>query len=110
MDRVYNKLVRDKIPEIIKAKGEEPITRELALDEYKLALENKLKEECQEVLSASGEERIEEIADALEVLKALAKIEGATLEDVIAVADKKNTKRGAFGKRIFLEKVISSKQ
>ena len=67
-------------------------------------------QECQEVLLASGEERIEEIADALEVLKALAKIEGATLEDVITVADKKNTKRGAFGKRIFLEKVISSKQ
>ena len=110
MDRVYNKLVRDKIPEIIKAKGEEPITRELSLDEYKLALENKLKEECQEVLLASGEERIEEIADALEVLKALAKTEGATLEDVIAVADKKNTERGAFDKRIFLEKVISSKQ
>ena len=110
MDRVYNKLVRDKIPEIIKTKGEEPITRELSLEEYKLALENKLKEECQEVFLASGKERIEEIADALEVLKALAKTEGATLEDVIAVADKKNTERGAFDKRIFLEKVISSKQ
>ena len=106
MDRIYNKLVRDKIPEIIKAKGEEPITKELALDEYKLALETKLKEECQEVITASGEERIEEIADALEVLKALAKLEGATLNDVIAVADKKSTKRGAFEKRIFLEKVI----
>ena len=109
MDRVYNKLVRDKIPEIIKAKGEEPITRELDLNEYKLALETKLKEECQEVITASGEERIEEIADSLEVLKALAKLEGATLEDVIVVADRKNAKRGDFEKRIFLEKVISDK-
>lgn len=109
MERVYNKLVRDNIPEIIKAKGEEPITRELDLNEYKHALETKLKEECQEVITASGDERIEEIADALEVLKALAKLEGATLEDVIVVADRKNAKRGAFEKRIFLEKVISDK-
>lgn len=109
MDRVYNKLVRDKIPEIIKAKDEEPIIRELSLDEYKLALEAKLKEECQEVISASGKERIEEIADALEVLKALAKLESATLEEVIDIATQKSAKRGAFEKRIFLEKVISSK-
>lgn len=109
MDRIYNKLVRDKIPEIIKAKSEEPVTKELSLDEYKLALEIKLKEECQEVIAAGGEDRIEEIADALEVLKALAKLENASLEDVIAVADKKSASRGAFEKRIFLEKVISSK-
>lgn len=109
MDRVYKKLVRDKIPEIIKANGEEPVTRELNLNEYKIALETKLKEECQEVLNASGEERINEIADVLEVLRALAKLENATLNDVIVIADKKNDKRGVFEKRIFLEKVISSK-
>lgn len=109
MDRIYNKLVRDKIPEIIKEQGEKPITRELSLDDYKVALETKLKEECQEVLLANGDERIEEIADVLEVLKALAKLENATLEDVISLADKKSFKRGAFEKRIFLEKVISDK-
>lgn len=107
MERIYNKLVRDKIPEIIKEKGENPITRELELNEYKLALEQKLQEECHEVITANGEERIEELADTLEVLRALAKLENATLDDVIAVADKKSTKRGAFEKRIFLEKVIS---
>lgn len=79
------------------------------LSEYKFALETKLKEECQEVISASGEERIEEIADVIEVLKALAKLEGANLENVLDVAEKKNLKRGAFEKRIFLEKVIPSK-
>lgn len=109
MERAYNKLVRDKIPEIIISNGEQPITKQLDLHGYKLALETKLKEECQEVITASGEERIEEIADALEILKALAKLEGATLEDVIVVADRKNAKRGAFEKRIFLEKVISDK-
>lgn len=107
MERIYNKLVRDKIPEIIKEKGENPITRELELDEYKLALEQKLQEECHEVITASGEERVEELADTLEVLRALAILENATLDDVIAVADKKSAKRGAFEKRIFLEKVIS---
>lgn len=109
MDRVYNKLVRDKIPEIIKANNEEPIIRELDINEYKLALETKLKEECQEVLNASGEERINEISDVLEVLRALAKLENATLNDVIAIAGKKKDERGAFEKRIFLEKVVSSK-
>ncbi|MBQ7467099.1 MAG: nucleoside triphosphate pyrophosphohydrolase [Clostridia bacterium] len=109
MERVYNKLVRDKIPEIIKSKGERPIVKELYFSEYKLALEKKLNEECQEVIGASGTERVEEIADVLEVLRALAKLEGFSLKQVISVADEKNAKRGAFEKRIFLEKVISDK-
>ncbi len=108
MDRVYNKLVRDKIPEIIKAKGEKPIVRVLIIDEYKHSLENKLKEECNEVLAANGQERIEELADVLEVLMALAKLEGASLDNVCAVANKKTEKRGAFDERIFLERVIES--
>lgn len=109
MERVYKKLVRDKIPEIIKAKNEEPVVRTLADDEYRTELEKKLKEECEEVITAVGSERIEELADVLEVLRALAKLENATLEDIIAVADKKAEKRGAFDKKIFLEKVIPAK-
>lgn len=108
MDRVYNKLVRDKIPEIIKAKGEKPVTRMLNLDEYKHSLETKLKEECNEVITADGQERIEELADVLEVLMALAKLEGASLDNVLAIANKKAEKRGAFNERIFLERVIES--
>ncbi len=42
----------------------------------------------------------------LEVIKALAKLENKTIQDVIEIADKKNEKRGAFEKKIFLEKVI----
>ena len=108
MERVYNKLVRDNIPDIIKNKGEEPVIRILDDDEYKIELEKKLYEEYQEVISASGADRLEELADMLEVIRALAKLENYDLNDIIKIADEKNTKRGAFEDRVFLEKVIVS--
>lgn len=105
MEKVYNKLVRDKIPEIIVGNGGEPFTRILDEDEYKVELETKLMEEYNEVLLATGEERVEELADMLEVISSLAKLEGKSLEEVIEVKNKKCDKRGGFEKRIFLEKV-----
>ena len=57
MEKIYNKLVRDKIPEIIVGNGGEPFTRILDEDEYKVELETKLMEEYNEVLLATGEER-----------------------------------------------------
>ena len=108
MVKIYNKLVRDNIPNIIESKGETPITRILNDDEYKIELEKKLNEEYQEVLNASGNERIEELADMIEVIKYLAKTENATLDEVIAVANEKSSKRGAFNDKIFLEKVIEN--
>jgi len=106
MERIYNKLVRDKIPNIIKEKKETPVVKILDDDEYKEALEKKLYEEYQEVKEASGEDRIEELADMLEIIKALAKLENKTLDNVIEIANKKVDKRGAFEEKIFLEKVI----
>ena len=105
MERYYNKLVRDNIPEIIKSNGEKPVIRILNDNEYKTELEKKLNEEYQEVLNAKGEERIEELADMIEVIKYLAKIENSTLDEVIAIANKKNAKNGAFNNKVFLEKV-----
>ena len=105
MERYYNKLVRDNIPEIIKSNGEKPIIRILNDNEYKTELEKKLNEEYQEVLNAKGEERIEELADMIEIIKYLAKIENSTLDEVIAIANKKNAKNGAFNNKVFLEKV-----
>lgn len=102
----YNKLVRDKIPKIIISKGEKPITRILTEVEYKKELEKKLLEECNEVINAlESTERAEELADCLEVITALAKIEGKNLEDIIMIANDKNIKRGSFDNRIFLETV-----
>lgn len=108
MERVYNKLVRDKIPNIIKEKGETPVVRILDEIEYKKELEKKLYEEYKEVIESSGDDRVEELADMLEVIRALANLENKHLNDIISVADKKNEKRGAFDEKIFLEKVIES--
>ena len=83
MEKVYNKLVRDNIPNIIKSNGEIPIIRILDNDEYKKELENKLYEEYQEVLNSSEDDRIEELADMLEIIKALANLENKTLNDVM---------------------------
>ena len=106
MERIYNKLVRDKIPNIIKDKKETPVVRISDDKEYKYELEKKLYEDYKEVIEASGEDRVEELADMLEIIKALAKLENKTLDDVIEIANKKVDKRGAFEEKIFLEKVI----
>ena len=95
MEHIYNKLVRNKIPKIIGRNGEKPVTRVLSDEEYKIELKKTLLEEC-----------IEELADMLEVLISLAKVEDRTLEDIIEIANKKKEKRGGFDKKIFLEKVI----
>lgn len=90
MERVYNKLVRDKIPDIIKKNNEECIITTL-----------------NEVLESSGTSRIEELADMIEVITSLAKLEGKTLNDVIEASSKKKEKRGGFDNKIFLLKVTT---
>ena len=109
MERVYNKLVRDKIPEIIRDKGEDPIIRVLNDEEYKTSLEEKLFEEYKEVIESSEEARLEELADMIEVIISLAESQNSSLEKVIELADKKREKRGGFKDKIFLEKVIEKK-
>ncbi len=106
MERVYNKLVRDNIPNIIESKGETPVTRILDDTEYKKELEKKLYEEYKEVIEANGDDRVEELADMIEVISALAKLENKDLSEVITISTKKSEERGAFNDKIFLEKVI----
>lgn len=102
---MYHKLVRDKIPKIIEENGEIPVTRILSDENYLLELERKLTEEHNEVLAASGDDRLEELADLLEVMVALAKIDNKTLEDIIDKRNEKRAKRGGFDNKIFLEDV-----
>lgn len=101
----YNKLVRDRIPEIIEGNGEQPITRILNDEEYRTELIKKLNEEYDEVVAASDEEVIEELADMLEVMESIAKLQNKTLDDIILVKENKKNKRGGFSKKLFLEGV-----
>ena len=95
---VYNKLVRDKIPELIQAQGEHPHIRVLNDEEYREHLHSKLEEEVQEFLR---DRNLEELADILEVVYALADEFGGR-EDLIRVYETKHEARGGFRDRIFL--------
>lgn len=105
MEKKYNKLVRDRIPEIIIKNGGNPKIKVLDDEGYKNALEVKLLEEYKEVLAATGNDRIEELADMLEVMLGLAKLEDKDIDDIISAMEIKKEKRGAFVKKLFLEKV-----
>lgn len=96
---VYNKLVRDKIPEIIRNQGETPYTRVLEGPEYQRCLEAKLNEEVGEYLR---DKNAEELADILEVVFALAEAEGCTREALMEIYREKHDERGGFENRIFL--------
>ncbi len=103
--RVYNKLVRDRIPEIILKDNELPSTRILNDEEYVQELNKKLQEEVNEYLEA---ENIEEMVDILEVIRAILEAKGVTYDEIEEKRIKKATKRGAFKEKIFLEKVIQN--
>ncbi len=99
MKKVYNKLVRDKIPEIIEAAGEKPVTRILGNKEYLQSLVAKLSEEYDEFKEVLN---IEELADLQEVIFALADVI-ASREELEKVRVEKAAKRGTFKNKIFLE-------
>lgn len=99
----HNKLVRDKIPEIITSSGKQAVTRVLSDEEYLTELDRKLNEECTEYQS---DKSIEEMADMLEVLYAIAEARGYSIEELEQVRAEKAEKRGGFSERVFLENVI----
>lgn len=102
MITVYNKLVRNHIPDIIEQSGKKATYRTLSYDEFQQALKAKLVEEATELLNAkTPEEELEELVDIYEVLGFLTHNKEAVFE---TMAEKRNTK-GWFNKRIFLESV-----
>lgn len=108
MEKVMNKLVRDKIPDIISANGEVAVTRVLSDSEYKVELYKKLIEEANEVVSSNNKEELtEELADLSEVVRSILLLNNITSDEVETTRSKKYDKRGGFEKRIFLEKTIS---
>ncbi|ETI69439.1 nucleoside triphosphate pyrophosphohydrolase [Neobacillus vireti] len=103
---VYNKLVRDRIPEVIESTGKKFSTRILANQEYITELKNKSFEELEEYVQAENDkDAIEELADLLEIIHALAECHGATIETVEVVRQLKAEKRGGFKEKIFLIEV-----
>lgn len=99
----YNKLVRDKIPEIIDASCKTCRIEVLSDDEYLKMLDAKLDEELAEY---HKDQNIEELADLIEVIYAVAKARGYTLEELEQVRAEKAAKRGGFEKRILLKEVV----
>lgn len=96
----YNKLVRDKIPEVIRAKGETPIFHVADEAEYWAKLKAKLAEETGEFVC---DENINEIADVLEVLDAIIAYKKFDRAEIEEVKRKKFEERGGFTERIILD-------
>mgnify|MGYP003191283125 CR=1 FL=1 len=105
MKHIYNKLVRDRIPEIIENDHKTCVTRTLNDEEYLKCLKSKLLEECHEVIDAEGEDIKKEIADVLEALENTLHIDH---QEVLSIKQKKAHSNGAFDKKIYLEYVEDS--
>lgn len=98
--KIYNKLVRDKIPEIIKSEGREVKAKILNDEEYKKELNKKLQEEVKEYLEDNN---AQELADIVEVVYGILNSMDITIEEFEKIRKEKAKKRGAFNKKIFLE-------
>ncbi|MEW1694175.1 nucleoside triphosphate pyrophosphohydrolase [Streptomyces sp. NPDC093249] len=102
MDRhsAHGKLVRDRIPQIIRDAGEDPVTYEAGTEEYQSRLRDKLGEEVAEFLAADEESAPEELADVLEVVRALAGELGVGPDQLEKLREAKAEERGGFADRI----------
>ena len=101
--KIYNKLVRDNIEEIMINNGAKPVTRILSNEEYLTELNKKLLEEINEYLES---EEVEELADIKEVFIAILEAKQISNETLEEIRLNKVKKRGAFKKRLFLEKEL----
>jgi len=104
---VHNKLIRDKIPEIITASGGQCEVRVMEEEEFERELRRKITEEAGELEGTPKEDLVNEMADVLELLKAIAVFYGIDFKQVEQEQVEKKEKRGGFEKRLFL--VWSSK-
>ena len=108
MIKTYNKLVRDKIPQIIKAnEGGAPKTKILSDQEFIIELLKKLREEAKELTRARGDksELVKEIGDVYEIIDSIIEYYNIDKGEIMRLKRERKRKRGGFRKRIFLESV-----
>ena len=98
----YDKLVRDKIPEIIQNGGRTCEYTVLSEEDYAEYLNRKLAEELNEYEESQS---VEELADLEEVLRAILAVKGVSYEEFDNIRNQKAEKRGAFEKRLLLKSV-----
>ena len=104
---IYNKLIRDRIPEITKADGWISKTRVLNKKEYILELRKKILEEAKELNEGSGHKNlIEELADIQEIIDAILQSKNVKFSEFRKTQTLKRQKRGGFEKRLFLIKTV----
>ena len=102
---IYNKLVRDRIPEIIESSGKTCTVEILSDEDYLRMVDAKLDEELAEY---HKDQNIEELADLLEVIYAATKARGYSIEQLETVRSEKAAERGAFDKKILLKEVVEN--
>lgn len=107
MVKTYNKLVRDRIPEIIESSSKSCTTETLSSKDYLRMIDAKLDEELAEY---HKDQNIEELADLMEVIRAAAIARGYTIDDLERVRAEKAAKCGGFEKRILLKTVVDSSE
>ena len=100
--KIYNKLVRDRIPEIIEADGKACVVETLSDKQYLEMLDAKLAEELSEYQESKS---LEELSDLLEVMRAVVLARGWTWELLEQTRQEKAARRGGFEKKIFLKEV-----
>ena len=103
---VFDKLVRDAVPEMLKSQGVDPCFRVLSHDEFLDRLKDKLQEESEEVREAHhSDEMIEELADVLEVIHSLAAAHGIQWQSIEQKRTSKRTERGGFDAKTYVSHV-----
>jgi len=101
--RLFDKLVRDQVPQMIAQSGEQALTRHARSDELVPLLRQKAVEEALELYSGETDDAVlQEAGDLLEVIRAIALVLGHSLEDVVRIAEVKREERGGFDAGVVL--------
>jgi predicted house-cleaning noncanonical NTP pyrophosphatase (MazG superfamily) len=98
----YNKLIRDRIPEIIERDGKQYAIEVMDTNEYKQALLSKLVEESQEAATSKPEKLTVELADVMEVIQAIMQVMNINSDEIYKIQQHRKKTRGGFTKRLKL--------